>query len=117
MRARRDARPLYATRETRHTRANLWLNGRVSLPAGAGISTLRLLWDLRDQGAMPAQHLGLRKNAMGQAQKEQWVRYGSGHYQITVGGREILMLAECVMGEIDAVWQWVETGVGGVPQL
>jgi len=122
MRARCDASPVFATRASRAAKAGLWLHRRVSLPSGAGISTLRLLRELRDHGSMA----GLRRHrrvglkyphaAMGAAISAGWVRQANPRFVITVGGREILMLAECVMGEIDRVWRWVETGEGGVPE-
>lgn len=125
MKARCDQRPVFASRSSRAAKAALWLQGRVSLPAGAGISTLRLLRDLRDHGPMAGARRtgrcagqGLKHPcpAMGNAMKEGWVKKAHPRYIITVGGREILMLAECVMSEIDRVWQWVETGEGGVPR-
>ena len=54
MRAQCDDRPVFASRSSRAAKAGLWLQGRVSLPVGAGISTLRLLRDLRRDGPMAA---------------------------------------------------------------
>ena len=118
-------RPEFTSRESRAARASRWLSGRVTLPGrGAGISTLRLMRDLRRDGPMAATaRTGKRAGtgvryphaAMGNAVVNGWVKPHAGHFVLTVMGLDVLDVAACVMEEMDAVWAWVETGVGAVP--
>lgn len=109
---------MFSTKESRRTRAHVWLRAHVTLPEGAGIGVLMLLRSLPMvfiRGCKADMKLPFA--TLGKAEKEHWITRANGEYVITDEGRDVLQRAEAMMPEIERVNHWINTGEGEVPSV